>query len=991
MILFTGCELFNMSAPDYIAEYAGGAAAEKWEFVTDTYTSVRSGYTTFPPSSICDPDLVQIRVRLRNPQKYELVPYAVVTNEGTSNVIAEAVVENYERVLIILQNAKVRDNFRLKLEISHVDGLRKFEDYEIQDLFVCNSPPEIPTNLKIAGLDGSGRPVAGWEMLADGDHDDNEEVQIQFKEGDGTPVSRRYTRVRTEVPEVWRSSDGYELTRSGDSYTASFPMVKAAGTELDTHYHFHVTVTDEEGYTAVTATPGFGSDQSPTVGFSYDPNTVDGWVTMTLTASGGGSSGTTIYYSVDGGQEKTYTGPFAARDGSVIRARSKTPGLQDSYLSVATVRVTYLSSVYVDPTLAVPPTDPDAGWTETNPVATVHAAVEKIIDRNFASGTIVLLKGMGSGNHSGSSGMADVVIPQAAALKTLTIKRENSAVIDAGSAGKRGLYVNAPGATVTLQGMEIKNASIPSGNGGGILVDAGTVVLDGGTAVYGSSAANGAGVYITGSGAVRMENGAVYLNTATANGGGVYIEDGGSLAINSGKIGFNTLSASQPNSAGAKGGAVYAEAPSVPGHTALSMSGAAAVNTSGGVSHGVYLKTGAGITLTGSLTASSAAVIEPEVYALNSRDSAKVLGGSAALITANKSKFTLSDAAYQINNNGYLEPVAGYASKVEINGVEGSVSYEKFTDSINGVGSGQTAIITILKDFETGNSYASGSKTITIVVPKGQTRKITYTPSGTAAWIQAASATVNVGHPNSSQYGTLELIQTATDNNGHGILYAAGNGVINLYDNVIVKSASVVGLYMWGGTINMYGGKITECGTKWTSGRAGAAVYVGLGTFNMYGGEITNNKGAAGGGSVYVSRGQVFNMYGGVIKGDQNGTGLCIMYGGYSASDPTEVTINGSAVIAPDNVVYIDSSVNTYGTYIRIGEDGLQPVNNPYGTYTTTAVITATNLSSGTKLLDGTTALIQNNRSKFTVKGTSSTSSGSTVIDDNGELNQTIP
>ena len=83
-----------------------------------------------------------------------------------------------------------------------------------------------------------------------------------------------------------------------------------------------------------------------------------------------------------------------------------------------------------------------------------------------------------------------------------------------------------------------------------------------------------------------------------------------------------------------------------------------------------------------------------------------------------------------------------------------------------------------------------------------------------------------------------------------------------------IKCDSNSGVYVNGGTLNLYEGRIAENkGQKQgeNKDRYGGGVYVEKnGTFNMYGGTITENNADYGGG-VYVKSG-TFNMYGGSIK-----------------------------------------------------------------------------------------------------------------------------
>lgn len=122
--------------------------------------------------------------------------------------------------------------------------------------------------------------------------------------------------------------------------------------------------------------------------------------------------------------------------------------------------------------------------------------------------------------------------------------------------------------------------------------------------------------------------------------------------------------------------------------------------------------------------------------------------------------------------------------------------------------------------------------------------------------------------------------------NGHKITGADGKAVIELsiaaFTLTDCKGTGKIthasggtgcGVYISGGTFNMYGGSIT--GNTATDGKGrGGGVYVtsGGGAFKMFGGSITGNK-ATDGGGVYVNSYGNFTMTGGSISDNNVGTG----------------------------------------------------------------------------------------------------------------------
>ena len=145
----------------------------------------------------------------------------------------------------------------------------------------------------------------------------------------------------------------------------------------------------------------------------------------------------------------------------------------------------------------------------------------------------------------------------------------------------------------------------------------------------------------------------------------------------------------------------------------------------------------------------------------------------------------------------------------------------------------------------------------------------------------ANNAVVNLGDGQSS----LTLTK-ANDTNSPGIVYInSNNAVVNMKNGVTIKDHQGNnyfggGVTMRGGTFNMYGGKIENCGIQGGSVCFGGGVSVNYGSvFNMYGGSIEDcytttslpdsNKGLVpwgAGAGVFVGGGSTFHMYGGAIR-----------------------------------------------------------------------------------------------------------------------------
>ena len=142
---------------------------------------------------------------------------------------------------------------------------------------------------------------------------------------------------------------------------------------------------------------------------------------------------------------------------------------------------------------------------------------------------------------------------------------------------------------------------------------------------------------------------------------------------------------------------------------------------------------------------------------------------------------------------------------------------------------------------------------------------------------------------------------TLTDCTGSGQIIGGSNGS---------------GVYVNGGTLNLYSGQITksEGQTDAKSNKYGGGVYVNNGgTFNMYGGAITGNHANYGGG-VYVKSG-TFNMYGGDI------TRNSASYGGgagvYVEKNGTFI-MNNAARVTDNTIGY--GSTGGAGVYVNGGK-----------------------------------------------------------------------
>lgn len=147
---------------------------------------------------------------------------------------------------------------------------------------------------------------------------------------------------------------------------------------------------------------------------------------------------------------------------------------------------------------------------------------------------------------------------------------------------------------------------------------------------------------------------------------------------------------------------------------------------------------------------------------------------------------------------------------------------------------------------------------------------------------------LNLGSPDSDKAEASKLTVTRVDTNIPGMIYISGPGTVNMYDGVSLKDAKSNNYYgggvtVRGGTFNMYGGTIDNCGIQGGSVCFGGGVAVTSGgLFNMSGGTIPNCYAesdyidsnnvrclTAMGGGVFCAGGSTFNMFGGAITNNR--------------------------------------------------------------------------------------------------------------------------
>ena len=131
------------------------------------------------------------------------------------------------------------------------------------------------------------------------------------------------------------------------------------------------------------------------------------------------------------------------------------------------------------------------------------------------------------------------------------------------------------------------------------------------------------------------------------------------------------------------------------------------------------------------------------------------------------------------------------------------------------------------------------------------------------------------------------------------------------------------GVYVNGGTLNLYSGQITKStgqqGTVSNKNNYGGVYVNNGGTFNMYGGFITGNSANYGGG-VYVKSG-TFNMYGGTIKENTSSEGYGSGFGGAGVyvEASGNFIMNNDASVTGNKATGYSATLNGGGVFVNGG------------------------------------------------------------------------
>ena len=216
-------------------------------------------------------------------------------------------------------------------------------------------------------------------------------------------------------------------------------------------------------------------------------------------------------------------------------------------------------------------------------------------------------------------------------------------------------------------------------------------------------------------------------------------------------------------------------------------------------------------------------------------------------------------------------------------------------------------------------------------------KKIVILGNGHTLWVNfpgnqlipQGNGSLSLGKQGEIEKSKLTISQTKGNQRDRALLRVGSpfnhNGVLNIYDGVTIKNADCNGSSMGSaiavyGTLNMYGGEITENSIGSLALIAGAVGVEEGGTFNMYGGKIHNNTSGVGysvayGGGVLINSG-TFNMYGGEISNNKSVDDNKTLCGGGVALINTN-NIPPKATFGKDAVVKENIGTQGGGLYIQ--------------------------------------------------------------------------
>lgn len=450
-----------------------------------------------------------------------------------------------------------------------------------------------------------------------------------------------------------------------------------------------------------------------------------------------------------------------------------------------------------------------------------------------------------------------------------------------------GVYLNHYGAVFNLHDGTI-SGNTTSASGGGVSVVYGIFNMYNGTISKNTATGSGGGVFLD-YGTFNMSGGTIDGNMTTENnGGGVFVNGYGTFNLQDGTISNNKSTASKNSSYQYGGGGVYAigklnlSGGTITGNTATAdgnglfvRSGSVTlsdnVQIKDNAQSNLYLYGGAAFKI-GTAGLGNKADIGVKVDTLDTGDIVKIATGAAGKdVTAITSDDgytvkTINGEVYLANGEVHMHPICGDSSCSDHGD---SVKWKpiRTADELNAITSA-------------GNYYLTADIELTTAwQPKNGVNLCLngHSVTRTSSDDDFVSSNITIYH------GTIYVDKGVTfklcDCNGSG----NNNGIITHSLNPNATSIPYIGsgVYLAGGTLELYGGKITGNYTGASSSNGGGVTVSNNGTLKQYGGEITNNKSSTGGGGVRIHGGTAY-LYGGKISNNQAryGGGVCIYSNG---------------------------------------------------------------------------------------------------------------
>ncbi len=467
-----------------------------------------------------------------------------------------------------------------------------------------------------------------------------------------------------------------------------------------------------------------------------------------------------------------------------------------------------------------------------------------------------------------------------------------------------------------IAGNTVTNSGI--GDGGGVYNNA-TFTMNGGKiggseAGKNTSANLGGGVFT--SGMFTMSGSAeVSYNTAASKGGGVY-NNRSTFSLTDGSITNNTA---------ATGGGVYCDrSVTEPGNVTLSGNARIANNHAGDANSNLYLLENGTVAANG-LSAGAGIGVSTAVDVAGSQLNVPVTSDTVSV-----NYFTSDNTTYitQIARTGCIVLTQRSASTTHnhscVCGATHAQSNGHDTEEnlTNWVGISDLNLIT-----GAGNYYLTDNVTLT--------EAIAYDSGSYCGWEAPDGVVLCLNGKNITMQNPNNLVYEKGGPKNADVILVTGRFTLTdcaKTQGKITHATDKIGrgITVLGGTLDMYGGQITE-NTTTNYGTGGGVLVEGAEdaasstAFNLYGGSINGNQSGYGGG-VYVSRvvwegASQFNMYGGSITGNTStvteedpsfgiGGGVCVSW--TAAFKMTGGSITGNTAKFDGAGVYLSALAKSY-------------------------------------------------------------------------------